>query len=162
MSLPTRQLGRNGPQVTAMGFGLMGLSAFYGTTGGEEERLAFLDHLYASGERFWDTADMYGDSEDLLGRWFKKNPGARETIFLATKFAFTQGGGGIRTDPTYVDEACARSLSRLGVDSIDLYYVHRVDGVTPIEDTMDALVGLKRYVLRVHVRIAYGGSLGLT
>ncbi|EFX02213.1 aldo-keto reductase [Grosmannia clavigera kw1407] len=143
MSLPTRQLGRNGPQVTAMGFGLMGLSAFYGSMGDEAERFAFLDHLYASGERFWDTADMYGDSEDLLGRWFKKNPGARETIFLASKFGFTPDRT-IRSDPAYAKEACARSLSRLGIDHIDLYYVHRVDTVTPIEDTVEALVDLKK------------------
>jgi aryl-alcohol dehydrogenase-like predicted oxidoreductase len=67
-SLPTRQLGKDGPQVTALGFGLMGLSAFYGATESDEERLKFLDHIYASGQRFWDTADMYGDSEDLVGK----------------------------------------------------------------------------------------------
>jgi Aldo/keto reductase family len=67
--LPTRQLGKDGPQVTALGFGLMGLSAFYGATESDEERLKFLDYIYASGQRFWDTADMYGDSEDLVGKY---------------------------------------------------------------------------------------------
>ncbi|ERS96714.1 putative aldo-keto reductase (AKR13) [Sporothrix schenckii 1099-18] len=150
MPLPTRQLGTNGPQVTAIGIGLMGLSVFYGTKPSDEERLAFLDHVYASGNRFWDTADMYGDSEALLGRWFAAHPGRREEIFLATKFAnATDGSGVIRTDPAYVHEANARSLRLLGVDAIDLYYVHRVDGTTPIEDTMAALVDLKtRGVIR--------------
>lgn len=142
MPFPTRPLGRNGPPVTAVGVGLMGLSRFYGAVGTEEERLAFLDHVYASGERFWDTADMYGDSEDLLGTWFRRNPGARQTIFLATKFG-NVATGGVRSDPAYVREALARSLARLGVDHVDLYYVHRVDQVTPIEDTVDALVALK-------------------
>ncbi len=150
MPYPTRQLGTDGPMVTAMGIGLMGLSRFYGFVGTDEERYAFLDHVYASGNRFWDTADMYGDSEDLLGRWFAMHPGRRETIFLATKFGNTLPGGvsgvpegGVRSDPAYVHEACARSLGRLGVDAIDLYYVHRIDTVTPIEDTMAALAALK-------------------
>ena len=68
-ALPTRQLGKDGPQVTALGIGLMGLSAFYGSTESDEERLKFLDYVYASGQRFWDTADMYGDNEDLLGKY---------------------------------------------------------------------------------------------
>jgi predicted aldo/keto reductase-like oxidoreductase len=68
-SPPTRQLGKDGPQVTALGIGLMGLSAFYGATESDEERLKFLDHVYASGQRFWDSADMYGDNEDLIGKY---------------------------------------------------------------------------------------------
>lgn len=65
---PTKKLGKNGPEVTALGFGTMGLSAFYGKAKPDEERYAVLDHVYSSGELFWDTADMYADSEDLLGR----------------------------------------------------------------------------------------------
>lgn len=65
---PTKKLGKNGPQVTSLGFGTMGLSAFYGKPKPDEERYAVLDHIYNSGELFWDTADMYADSEDLLGR----------------------------------------------------------------------------------------------
>lgn len=83
-TLPTRQLGKNGPQVTALGLGLMGLSAFYGPTKPQAERLAFLDAAYAAGELHWDSADVYMDSEDLLGEWFKLNPEKRKDIFLAT------------------------------------------------------------------------------
>jgi aryl-alcohol dehydrogenase-like predicted oxidoreductase len=72
-----------------MGVGLMGLSVFYGEIPKDEERLALLDHAYAAGETFWDTADMYGDSEDLVGKWFAKNPEKRKDIFLATKFGNT-------------------------------------------------------------------------
>lgn len=70
-----------------MGFGTMGLSAFYGAPKPDKERFAVLDAAYEAGELFWDSADMYADSEDLLGNWFKKNSGKRENIFLATKFA---------------------------------------------------------------------------
>lgn len=76
----TRKLGKNGPSITAIGYGCMGLSAFYGKPKPDEERYAFLDHVYKSGELFWDSADMYMDSEDLLGRWFERNPGAREKV----------------------------------------------------------------------------------
>jgi len=86
-SLATAKLGRNGPQVNRLGFGTMGLSAFYGKPMPDEKRFAVLDAAYEVGEHFWDTADMYADSEDLLGKWFKQNPGKRDNIFLATKFA---------------------------------------------------------------------------
>lgn len=71
--LPTRQLGKDGPQVTALGFGAMGLSAFYGPTAPDEERLKFLDYVYAQGERFWDSSDIYGDSEELIGKWVSRD-----------------------------------------------------------------------------------------
>lgn len=155
MPYTTRQLGTNGPEVTAVGLGLMGLSVFYGALPSDEERFAFLDHAYASGNRFWDTADMYGDSEDLLGKWFKLHPGRRETIFLATKFGNALDGSGIvRSDPEYVYSANAKSLQRLGIESIDLYYVHRVDGKTPIEDTMAALVDLKNQGKIKHIGLS--------
>lgn len=67
--IPTRKLGKNGPQVAALGFGCMGLSSFYGKPRPDEERLKFLDHVYAAGETHWDSADVYGDSEDLLGKY---------------------------------------------------------------------------------------------
>lgn len=67
--LPTRKLGKNGPEVCALGFGCMGLSSFYGKPKPDEERMQFLDHIYAAGETNWDSADMYGDSEDLLGKY---------------------------------------------------------------------------------------------
>jgi aryl-alcohol dehydrogenase-like predicted oxidoreductase len=145
--LPTRKLGKNGPEVTALGFGLMGLSAFYGKPKPDEERYAFLDHVYNSGERFWDTADMYGDNEDLLGRWFKKNPGRREEIFLCTKFANyvdpKTGERSVRNEPEYIRQAVDTSLRRLGVDHIDLYYCHRVQASQPIEITVKAMKELQ-------------------
>lgn len=89
-----------------------------------------------------------GDSEDLLGKWFKYS-GKRPDIFLCTKFGVkvTDKVYSMRSDPEYVREACERSLSRLGVDKIDLYYCHRVDLKTPIEKTMEVLVQLKKYVI---------------
>ena len=79
-NIPTVPLGKNGPKIPQQGIGLMGLS-FNGPTKSDEERLKFLDDVYATGERFWDSADFYGDSEDLLGKWFKKS-GKRDEIFL--------------------------------------------------------------------------------
>jgi aryl-alcohol dehydrogenase-like predicted oxidoreductase len=129
--LPTRQLGKDGPQVTSIGFGLMGLSAFMGSTEPDEQKLAVLDQALAIGENNWDTADVYLDSEDLLGKWFKRS-GKRDEVFLATKFSWDQltltpeGGFTLRSDPEYVKQACAKSLERMGIDCIDLYYCHRV------------------------------------
>lgn len=142
MSLPTRTLGKNGPQVQALGVGLMSLSHAYGFGGSDEERFAFLDKAFDLGERFWDSADLYGDNEDLLGKWFKRT-GKRDQVFLATKFGFTADHS-IRSDPDYVRTACDKSLERLGIDHIDLYYCHRVDGKTPVEKTVEAMAGLKK------------------
>lgn len=145
--LPTRKLGKNGPDVTAIGFGTMGLSAFYGTPKPDEERYAVLDHVYKSGEHFWDTADIYGDSEDLIGRWFKRNPGAREKIFLATKFGNyidpETKQRQVRNEPEYIKAACEKSLKRLGIDHIDLYYCHRVQADQPIEITVKVMKELQ-------------------
>lgn len=90
-------------------------------------------------------ADMYGDSEDLIGRWFKSNPEKRDNIFLATKFAnkYADGNMTIDSTPEYCLAACDKSLSRLGVSSIDLYYCHRLDQKTPIELTVRAMAQLK-------------------
>ncbi|KAH8812664.1 NADP-dependent oxidoreductase domain-containing protein [Xylogone sp. PMI_703] len=143
MPFPTRRLGANGPEVTAIGFGLMGLSAFYGATENDEERFKVLDHLYNTGERFWDSANIYGDNEDLIGKWFERNPEKRKDIILATKFG-NLGGGRARTDPAFVKESCEKSLARLRTDYIDLYYVHRVDPETPIELTVGAMAQLKK------------------
>ncbi|KAF7896521.1 hypothetical protein EAF00_006535 [Botryotinia globosa] len=144
--LPTRKLGRYGPEVVAQGFGTMGLSAFYGSTESDEERFKVLDRAYELGQTNWDTADMYADSEDLLGKWFKRT-GKRDQIFLASKFAFKTNADGSRTcdsSPEYVKAACEKSLQRLGVQTIDLYYCHRVDMKTPIEKTVEAMAELKR------------------
>ncbi|KAF1921773.1 NADP-dependent oxidoreductase domain-containing protein [Ampelomyces quisqualis] len=142
MSLPKAALGRNGPQVTRLGFGLMGLSAFYGAPKPDPERLALLDQAHALGEHFWDTSDLYGDNEDLLAKWFAANPSKRKDIFLATKFA-VKGLSSIDSSPEYAKEACANSLKRLGIKQIDLYYCHRVDQKTPIEKTVEAMAQLK-------------------
>tara|TARA_R110002003_G_scaffold448_8_gene19873 strand:- start:13402 stop:14421 length:1020 start_codon:yes stop_codon:yes gene_type:complete len=146
MSLPKAALGKNGPQVTRLGFGLMGLSAFYGAPKPDSERLALLDQAHALGEHFWDSSDMYGDNEDLIGKWFKANPDKRKDIFLATKFAIKASESGHSTDssPEYAKVACAKSLQRLGIDQIDLYYCHRVDGETPIEKTVEGMAQLKK------------------
>ena len=142
---PTRKLGRNGPQVTALGFGAMGLSAFYGAPESDEARFKVLDRAYELGETNWDSADVYMDSEDLIGKWFKRT-GKRDEIFLATKFAnhFVDGKMLQRSDPEYVRQACEKSLQRLGIETIDLYYCHRLDGVTPIEKTVEAMAQLKK------------------
>ncbi|KAH7336331.1 NADP-dependent oxidoreductase domain-containing protein [Rhexocercosporidium sp. MPI-PUGE-AT-0058] len=145
--LSTRPLGKDGPQVSAIGLGLMGLSAFYSTnTIPDLERFQLLDRAVELGCTFWDTADMYGDSEDLLGKWFDHS-GKRTSIFLATKFGYVSidaaGKSTIRSDAEYVKLACAKSLQRLRVDKIDLYIAHRVDEKTPIEDTVQAMVELK-------------------
>ncbi|KAI9734710.1 MAG: hypothetical protein M1818_006697 [Claussenomyces sp. TS43310] len=144
--LPTRKLGKNGPQIVALGFGTMGLSAFYGKTASDEERFKVLDKAYELGATNWDSADIYGDSEDLLGKWFKRT-GKRDEIFLATKFANKSNPAGQRavdSSPEYCIEACKKSLQRLGVDSIDLYYCHRLDLKTPIEKTVEAMAQLKK------------------
>ena len=148
MPLPLRALGRDGPQVSAVGYGFGSLSGFYGQPGTLEERVTPLDHAHAAGLRFWDMADVYGDSEDVVAEWIKRS-GKRDDVFLTTKFALQRQPDGrhtFRSDPGYVKEACEKSLQRLGVQTIDLYYCHRVDGVTPIEKTVEAMVELKQYV----------------
>lgn len=148
MSIPIRALGRNGPKVPAVGLGLMSIGGIYGPAGSLDEKVAFLEHAHATGQWFWDTADVYADSEDIVGEWFKRS-GKRDDIFLATKFAVQRDpkvGLSVRSDPEYVKQACAKSLERLGVDTIDLYYCHRADGVTPIEKTVAAMVELKKWV----------------
>ncbi|PLB52146.1 putative aldo/keto reductase [Aspergillus steynii IBT 23096] len=146
MSLPTRTLGKNGPPVTSVGFGLMSIGGIYGPKGTDEERFALLDHAHEIGEHFWDTADLYFDSEEVVGKWIRKNPAKAKDIFLATKFAIGMGPDGSLTldsSPEYVKIACQRSLDKLGVETINLYYCHRVDGKTPIEKTIEAMVELK-------------------
>lgn len=124
----------------------LSIAGAYGQQNTREEKLAFLDHAHSIGQRFWDTADIYFDSEAIIGEWFKRS-GKRGDIFLATKFGLSYDASmqqSIRSDPEYVRMACERSLEKLGVETIDLYYCHRVDGVTPIEKTVEAMVQLKR------------------
>ncbi|KAL5333091.1 NADP-dependent oxidoreductase domain-containing protein [Aspergillus crustosus] len=147
MSIPTRSLGRNGPQVSSVGFGLMSIGGIYGAAPSDEDRLALLDRAHAIGQWFWDTADIYLDSEDIIGKWRAQNPDKAKDIFLATKFAiqmhedFSQT---LDTSPEYARKALEKSLKRLQADSIDLYYAHRVDGNTPIEKTVEAMVQFKK------------------
>lgn len=141
-----KPLGRSGPLVPTLGFGAMGISTFYGPIGPDSERFEVLDRAYELNARHWDTSDFYGDSEELIGKWFKRT-GKRNDIFLATKFGAIvkkEGGFEIRSDPEHVREACEKSLQRLGVDQIDLYYCHRLDEKTPIELTVRAMAELQR------------------
>ncbi|KAI8949864.1 putative aldo/keto reductase [Xylaria longipes] len=142
--VPLRKLGKNGPMVPALGLGLMGMSIMYGKAPSDEERFAVLDRAAELGVTNWDSSDLYGDNEELLGKWFKRT-GKRNQIFLATKFGFVKGGGwaDIDSSAAYCKMACAESLKALGVDSIDLYYMHRANPDTPIEETMRALAELK-------------------
>ncbi|KAF7361346.1 Aldo-keto reductase [Mycena sanguinolenta] len=137
MSIPTRKIGQ--ASVPEIGFGAMGISRFYGAVESDEERFKVLDVAHAKGCTHWDTAHVYGDSEELIGKWFKRT-GKRNDIFLATKFGISPSG--IRGDPEFVREQVETSLSRLGIDCIDLYYQHRVDDKTPIEVTVGAMAQL--------------------
>jgi aryl-alcohol dehydrogenase-like predicted oxidoreductase len=141
----TRTLGPNGPQVSAIGLGCMGMSEFYGE-GDEAESIATLQHAIDRGVTFLDTADMYGvgRNEQLVGRAIA---GRRNGVFLATKFGNVRGPNGeflgVKGDPGYVRSACEASLRRLKVETIDLYYQHRVDPNVPIEETVGEMGRLK-------------------
>lgn len=142
--MQTRQLGRSGLEVSALGLGCMGMSEFYGAADEAESR-ATLDLACELGVTFLDTADVYGPhtNEELVGSWLR---GKRERVVLATKFGIVRSGQhrSISGKPEYVRSACEASLKRLGVDTIDLYYQHRVDPTTPIEDTVGAMAELVR------------------
>lgn len=139
-----RRLGNSEQQVSAQGLGCMGMSEFYGQAD-EAESLATLDRALELGVNFWDTADMYGvgRNEELIG---KALHGRRDQVFLATKFAIMRGADGawlgINGQPAYVKSACDASLRRLNIETIDLYYQHRVDPQVPIEETVGAMAEL--------------------
>jgi aryl-alcohol dehydrogenase-like predicted oxidoreductase len=140
-----RTLGPGGPEVSEIGLGCMGMSAFYGATDADEST-ATIHRALELGCSFLDTSDMYGPhtNEELVGRAIA---GRRDEVFLATKFGIKleltpTPRRSVDGSPAYVREACEGSLRRLGVDHIDLYYQHRVDPSTPIEDTVGAMAEL--------------------
>jgi aryl-alcohol dehydrogenase-like predicted oxidoreductase len=138
-------LGRSGLNVSRLGFGCMGLAEFYGPGLGAAEAETLLEAAFERGVNFFDTADMYGSgrNEEQLSGFLKKH---RKDVVLATKFAIRRGADGawlgLSNDPAYIKEACDASLKRLGVEAIDLYYMHRRDRSTPIEDSVGAMAEL--------------------
>ncbi|KAF9515454.1 hypothetical protein BS47DRAFT_1376250 [Hydnum rufescens UP504] len=126
----TRKIGD--VEVAAIGYGAMGI--------GGMAYVQVLDRLFELGCHHWDTASIYGDSEELIGKWFERT-GKRDKIFLATKFGLASESL-IRGDPEFVESECAKSLAKLKTDHIDLYYQHRSDTKTPIEVTVGTMAEL--------------------
>lgn len=140
-----RRLGTQGLEVSEQGLGCMGMSEFYGATD-DAESIITLQRALELGIDFFDTSDAYGPhkNEELLGKAFRT---CRDQVIIATKFAIRRDpdNPAVRTidgRPEYVREACDASLKRLGIDTIDLYYQHRVDPNVPIEETVGAMAGL--------------------
>lgn len=143
MAASKRRVGRNGPEVTAIGLGCMSLSGVYGPSD-DAAGVAFVQQAIDLGVTFLDSSDMYGwgQNETLLGRALK---GRRDQVVLASKFGQTQNPGGqngVNGRPEYVQQACEASLKRLQTDHIDVYFQHRVDPAVPVEDTVGAMARL--------------------
>ena len=145
--MPQRHLGKNGPLISALGLGCMGMSEFYGARD-DAESIATIHRSLELGMNFLDTADVYGygDNEVLVGKAIR---GIRDKVFLATKFGIVRDKANpsvraVNGTRPYVRSSCDASLKRLGIDIIDLYYQHRVDPKTPIEETVSALAELVR------------------
>ncbi|AFY19647.1 aldo/keto reductase [Pseudomonas sp. UW4] len=142
----TRQLGKNGPQVSAIGLGCMGMTDFYTTGTDTREATATLHRALELGVNLLDTADMYGPytNEELIG---KAIAGKRDQVFLASKFGIVRdpanpGARGVNGRPEYIRQSIDDSLKRLGVDTLDLYYQHRIDPQVAIEETVGAMAEL--------------------
>jgi len=156
-SMPHRNMGRGPATVSAIGLGCMGMSEFYSGRD-DRESLATLERALERGVTFFDTSDAYGmgRNEEMIGGFLGGRDSAgrrRERVFLATKFGILRGAdgswAGVNGRPEYVAQACDASLHRLGVEVIDLYYLHRVDADVPIEETVGAM---KRLVEQGKVR----------
>ncbi|KAK9468808.1 NADP-dependent oxidoreductase domain-containing protein [Lipomyces arxii] len=146
MAMTFTTLGKAGPKVAALGYGAMGISAFYSTRIDDSAAFKIFDKLIELGCTFWDTARIYGNNEEIIGRYFKQS-GNRDKVFLCTKVGYIPPRPGYPYgvpcgEPEFVKNSCAESLQRLGVDSIDLYYQHRIDETIPIEKTVGAFAEL--------------------
>jgi aryl-alcohol dehydrogenase-like predicted oxidoreductase len=143
-NMEKRRLGRKGPEVGALGLGCMGMSEFYGATD-DTESIATIHRAIELGVTLLDTADVYGPfkNEELVGRAVRDR---RDQVVIATKFGIVRGPDptkrGVSGKPDYVRSSCESSLKRLGLETIDLYYQHRVDSNVPIEDTVGAMAEL--------------------
>src|SRR6185312_6052756 len=159
-TMQMRELGRARLKVSALGLGCMGMSEFYGGRD-DAESIATIHHYLDRGGNFLDTADIYGpfENEKLVGRAIA---GKRDRIVLATKFGIVRDAKdptvrGFSGKPEYVQKSCEASLQRLGVDVIDLYYLHRVDPETPIEDTVGAMASLVKQGKVRHLGLSEAG-----